>query len=86
MCYVINKVNMVQSHQTRKLHQMDRINNQSHKQVFSRISRNPERTYATDKTTNKTNKKENTGPPTGIRWNNNQHTPQKSSQYIREGN
>ena len=65
---------------------MVRINNQSHKQVFSRIRVNPEMKYATEKERSNINKILNIGSPTRSRWNNNQHTPQKSSQYIREGN
>ena len=53
MCWVTNIGNMAQIYQIMKLHHMDRIYIQIHKQLFSRSRGNTWRKYSTNKTRSK---------------------------------
>ena len=77
MFWFPNRGNTAQIHQVRKTHHVNRDDHQSHKQVFSRSRVKPKSTHAINNTRSKNNKIKDTGPPTCIRWDNNQITPPK---------
>ena len=82
MCWFPTRGNMARSHQVMKLHHVDMINDQRHKQVFARSRGNPERTHTEEKKRSNISERKYKAPPTCSRGKKNQRPPSPNHYYI----